>query len=64
VGGALVDADHAHGGRVAKAQMAHEAISHRLECPYENPLECPDFVGLVAARLEGRPLQEAHAALR
>lgn len=50
--------------QIAQTQMAREAISHGLECPYENPLECPNFVGLVAARLEGRPLQEAHAALR
>jgi DNA-binding transcriptional MerR regulator len=49
---------------IAKAQMAREAISHGLECPHEDPFECPNFRGLAAARLAGQTLGEAHAELR
>ena len=50
--------------QIAKAQIAREAISHGLDCPYEDPLECPNFIGLATARLAGQSLQEAHAQLR
>jgi len=49
---------------IAKVQLAREAISHGLECPHEDPTECPNFIALATARLAGQSLQEAHAALR
>jgi DNA-binding transcriptional MerR regulator len=47
--------------RIAKAQAGREAIEHGLRCPHEDIRECPTFRGLVAARLAGQPLQEAHS---
>ena len=47
--------------QIANARTAREAIAHALRCPYEDILECPNFRGLVAARLAGRPLHEAHS---
>lgn len=46
--------------QIATAQTAREAISHALLCPYEDILECPNFASVVAARLTGKPLSEAH----
>jgi MerR family copper efflux transcriptional regulator len=46
--------------QIAKAQTAREAINHALLCPYEDILECPNFATVVAARLTGQPLCEAH----
>jgi DNA-binding transcriptional MerR regulator len=47
--------------QIAKVRAAREAIDHALRCPHEDILQCPSFRRLVAARLAGRPLQEAHA---
>jgi len=49
--------------QIQKIQLAREAISHGLECPHEDPLECPNFRWLAAARLAGKSLQEADAEL-
>lgn len=46
--------------QIANAQAAREAVGHALRCRFDDILECPNFRGLVAARLTGRPLQEAH----
>jgi DNA-binding transcriptional MerR regulator len=46
--------------QIAKAQTAHEAITHALQCPQENILECPNFARIIAARLAGQPLHQAH----
>jgi DNA-binding transcriptional MerR regulator len=46
--------------QIAKAQAAHEAITHALQCPHENILECPNFARIIAARLAGQPLHQAH----
>jgi DNA-binding transcriptional MerR regulator len=46
--------------QIAKAQTAREAIDHALRCPYEDILECPNFARVIAARLAGQPLHEAH----
>jgi DNA-binding transcriptional MerR regulator len=46
--------------QIAKAQTAREAIEHALRCPYEDFVECPNFTSLIAARLAGQPLSEAH----
>jgi MerR family redox-sensitive transcriptional activator SoxR len=48
-------------GQIAKAQAAREAIQHSLRCPHEDIMECPNFGRILSARLEGRPLSEAHA---
>jgi DNA-binding transcriptional MerR regulator len=45
--------------QIAKAQTAREAIDH-ARCPHEDILECPNFAGVMAARLTGQPLHEAH----
>jgi hypothetical protein len=46
--------------QIAKAQTAREAIGHALRCPHEDILECPNFASVIAARLTGQPLHEAH----
>jgi DNA-binding transcriptional MerR regulator len=46
--------------QIAKALTAREAILHALRCPHEDILECPNFASVVAARLTGQPLHEAH----
>jgi DNA-binding transcriptional MerR regulator len=47
--------------QIARAQAARDAIGHALRCPREDLLECPHFAGLIAARLAGHPLHEAHS---
>ena len=49
--------------QIQKIQLAREAISHGLECPHEDPLECRNLRWLAAARLAGKSLQEADAEL-
>ena len=46
--------------QIAKAQTAREAIGHALRCPHEDFLECPNFANVIAARLTGQALHEAH----
>ena len=46
--------------QIAKAQTAKEAITHALHCPYDDITTCPKSASIVAARLAGQPLQEAH----
>jgi DNA-binding transcriptional MerR regulator len=46
--------------QIANAQTAREAIKHALRCPHEDILECPNFASVIAARLTGQPLHEAH----
>jgi DNA-binding transcriptional MerR regulator len=52
----LTELDH----RIAQAQAARTAIAHALACPHEDIFECPNFAGVVAARLAGSSLEEAH----
>jgi DNA-binding transcriptional MerR regulator len=47
-------------GQIANAQAAREAIDHALRCPHEDILECPTFASVMAARLAGQPLDQAH----
>ncbi|WP_084962003.1 hypothetical protein [Thermoactinospora rubra] len=47
--------------QIAKARAAREAVEHALRCGRQDILQCPTFGGLVAARLAGRSLQEAHS---
>jgi DNA-binding transcriptional MerR regulator len=46
--------------QIANAQTAREAIEHALRCPHEDILQCPTFASLIAARLTGQPLPQAH----
>jgi MerR family copper efflux transcriptional regulator len=46
--------------QIAKAQTARQAIEHALRCPHDDILECPTFASVIAARLTGQPLHQAH----
>ncbi|GAA2399461.1 MerR family transcriptional regulator [Actinomadura vinacea] len=46
--------------RIARFQAARTAIAHGLACPHEDIHECPEFADVVAARLAGSSLEEAH----
>ena len=46
--------------QIAKAQTAKEVITHGLACPHDDFTTCPKSARIVAARLAGRPLEEAH----
>jgi DNA-binding transcriptional MerR regulator len=46
--------------QIAKARTAREAIDHALRCPHAEVFECPTFAKVVAARLDGQPIHEAH----
>jgi DNA-binding transcriptional MerR regulator len=46
--------------QIAKAQTAREAVEHALRCPHDDILDCPNFASVIAARLAGQPLHEAH----
>ena len=46
--------------QIAKAQTAREAIDHALRCPHQDILKCPNFASVIAARLTGQPLHQAH----
>jgi DNA-binding transcriptional MerR regulator len=47
--------------RIAKAQAARTAIIHGLACPSPDGVRsCPNHARIVAARLTGLPLHEAH----
>ncbi|HUH71380.1 MAG TPA: MerR family DNA-binding transcriptional regulator [Mycobacterium sp.] len=42
--------------QIAKSETAREAITHALRCPHDDILKCPNFAGVIAARLAGQPL--------
>jgi MerR family redox-sensitive transcriptional activator SoxR len=46
--------------QIAKAQAAREVIDHALRCPHDDIVECPNFASVIAARLAGQSLHEAH----
>jgi DNA-binding transcriptional MerR regulator len=46
--------------RIAQVQAARTAIAHALACPQEDIHECPNFGKVVAARLAGATLDQAH----
>jgi DNA-binding transcriptional MerR regulator len=47
--------------RIAQAQVARAALAHAaVSCPHEDILQCPNFASVVAARLAGLSLEEAH----
>jgi DNA-binding transcriptional MerR regulator len=46
--------------QIAKAQTAQQAITHALACPHEDIASCPNFAAIIAARIAGTSLAEAH----
>jgi DNA-binding transcriptional MerR regulator len=46
--------------RIAQAQAARTAIAHALHCPHEDIHARPNFGSVVAARLAGSTLEQAH----
>jgi len=47
--------------RIARAEVARVALQHALRCKHDDLLGCPNFLGVVAARIAGTPLAQAHA---
>jgi DNA-binding transcriptional MerR regulator len=47
--------------RITQTQAARIAIVHGLACPNEDIFECPNFAGVLEARLAGSSLEEAHS---
>jgi DNA-binding transcriptional MerR regulator len=47
----------AHAVRV---RVARTGLEHALACPQGDPAACPTFWSIVDARLQGRPLADAH----
>ena len=47
--------------QLANTRAAREAIDHALRCPHEDILQCPNFRGLITARLAGQALHAAHS---
>lgn len=52
----LAELDH----RIAQAQAARTLIAHGLACPHEDIRTCPNRTSVIAARLAGASLEEAH----
>jgi DNA-binding transcriptional MerR regulator len=46
--------------RITQAQAARTAIAHALACQHQDILNCPNFASVIAARLAGSPLEQAH----
>jgi DNA-binding transcriptional MerR regulator len=47
---------------ITRAQAARTAIAHALACQHDKGLfDCPNFAAVLAARLAGSPLTEAHS---
>jgi DNA-binding transcriptional MerR regulator len=46
--------------RIAQAQAARTALAHALDCPHEDVQACPTYARILAARLAGSSLEEAH----
>lgn len=46
--------------RIEQAHIVKAALEHALRCEHEDILDCPNFTGVLAARLAGKPLAEAH----
>jgi DNA-binding transcriptional MerR regulator len=47
--------------QIAKAQTAKEAITRALHCPHDDIATCRNFARVVAARLAGQPMEQAHS---
>jgi DNA-binding transcriptional MerR regulator len=47
--------------QISRAQVARVALQHSLRCRHENPLDCPNFADVLAGKLAGKSLAEAHS---
>jgi DNA-binding transcriptional MerR regulator len=52
----LAELDH----RIARVQAARTLIAHGLACPHEDVRDCSNHASVIAARLAGATLEEAH----
>lgn len=46
--------------RIAQAQAARVALEHGLRCEHKDFFDCPNFTRVLAARMAGQSLGEAH----
>jgi DNA-binding transcriptional MerR regulator len=46
--------------RIARAQAARTALQHGLRCEHVDFFDCPNFTRVLAARMAGQSLEEAH----
>jgi MerR family redox-sensitive transcriptional activator SoxR len=46
--------------QIERARAAREAIEHALRCQHKDIRHCPNFRKLIAARVAGHPLRQAH----
>jgi MerR family redox-sensitive transcriptional activator SoxR len=46
--------------RIARTQAARTAVAHAVACRHHDLRSCPTFAGVLAARLAGAPLHQAH----
>ena len=46
--------------RIARAQAARVALEHALHCKHDNLVSCPNFTGVLAARVDGTPVAQGH----
>jgi DNA-binding transcriptional MerR regulator len=56
VGDKVVEIDE----RMARAQVARVALEHALRCTHDALGSCPNFARVLGARIDGKPLAEAH----
>lgn len=47
--------------QIARAEVARIALGHALSCQHEELPHCPNFARVVAGRVAGKSLQEAHS---
>ena len=47
--------------QIRKTQVARIALEHTLRCRHDDLVHCPNFLGTIAARFDGKSLEEAHA---
>jgi MerR family transcriptional regulator, copper efflux regulator len=45
---------------IAHATAARAALDHALQCPHDEPAECPTFWSIVKRHQAGEPLAQAH----
>lgn len=48
--------------QLGRLQEARLALAHSLECEHDDITQCPNFRAVIAARLTGKSLEEAHRA--
>jgi DNA-binding transcriptional MerR regulator len=46
--------------QIRKTVVARTALEHVAACPHDELITCPNFLHTIAARLAGRPLEDAH----